>query len=293
MAFIDLDGFKFINDSLGHHVGDELLKTMAARFHACVQERDTVARLGGDEFVLLLTSAGSADEVRVTLEHLLATVTQPWTTETGEYQVTCSIGVALYPEDGVDAQTLLKHADSAMYRAKDSGRNNFQFFTREINALMTERLELEGKLRRALERDQFQLHYQPRVDLATGKLLGAEALIRWHIPGEDPILPERFISLAEETGLITPIGKWVLHTACVQNKAWQAMGLPATVVSINVSARQFRANNFVRSVAETLAQTGLNPGCLEIELTESVMHDAPQLVAMLGELKRIGVQGGH
>jgi diguanylate cyclase (GGDEF)-like protein/PAS domain S-box-containing protein len=290
VAFIDLDRFKFINDSLGHHVGDELLKTMAARFHACVHERDTVARLGGDEFVLLLNSSGSADEVRVVLERMLNTVTQPWMTEHGEYQITCSVGVALYPDDGVDAQTLLKHADSAMYRAKDSGRNNFQFFTREINALMTERLELEGKLRRALERNQFQLHYQPRVDLASGRILGGEALIRWYIPGEPPILPERFIALAEETGLITPIGKWVLHTACAQNKAWQDLGLPPIVVSVNVSARQFRANNFVRSVAETLRETGLDPQYLEIELTESVMHDAPQLVAMLGELKRIGVQ---
>jgi diguanylate cyclase (GGDEF)-like protein/PAS domain S-box-containing protein len=290
VAFIDLDRFKFINDSLGHHVGDELLKAMAARFHACVQERDTVARLGGDEFVLLLNSPGSAEEVGLVLERMLTTVCQPWTTEHGEYQITCSIGVALYPEDGMDAQTLLKHADSAMYRAKDSGRNNVQFFTREINALMTQRLEMEGKLRRALERNQFQLHYQPRVELATGKVLGAEALIRWYIPGEEPILPEQFIALAEETGLIIAIGKWVLHTACAQNKAWQDMGLPPTVVSVNVSAHQFRASNFVRCVAETLQETGLHPSFLEIELTESVMHDAPQLVAMLGELKRIGVQ---
>jgi diguanylate cyclase (GGDEF)-like protein/PAS domain S-box-containing protein len=290
VAFIDLDRFKFINDSLGHHVGDELLKTMAARFHDCVQERDTVARLGGDEFVLLLNSSGSVDEVRMVLERLLTTVTQPWLSDDGEYQITCSIGVALYPEDGVDAQTLLKHADSAMYRAKDSGRNNFQFFTREINTVMTERLELEGKLRRALERDQFQLHYQPRIDLASGRILGAEALLRWHIPGEPPILPQRFIALAEETGLITPIGKWVLHSACAQNKLWQERGLAPMVVSVNVSARQFRSNNFVRTVDETLQETGLHPSYLEIELTESVMHDAPQLVSMLGELKRIGVQ---
>jgi diguanylate cyclase (GGDEF)-like protein/PAS domain S-box-containing protein len=290
VAFVDLDRFKFINDSLGHHVGDELLKTMAARLLGCVHERDTVARLGGDEFVLLLNSSGSAEEVRLVLERMLTAVTQPWMTEHGEYQITCSIGVALYPEDGADAQTLLKHADSAMYRAKDSGRNHFQFFTREINTVMTERLEIEGKLRRALERDQFQLHYQPRVDLASGRILGAEALIRWYIPGEPPILPERFIALAEETGLITPIGKWVLHSACAQNKAWQDLGLPPVVVSVNVSARQFRSNNFVRSVAESLQETGLAACYLEIELTESVMHDAPQLVAMLGELKRLGVQ---
>ena len=290
VAFIDLDRFKFINDTLGHHVGDEMLKIMAARLRACVHERDTVARLGGDEFVLLLNSPGSPDEVRAVLERMLTTVTQPWITEHGEYQVTCSIGIALYPDDGLDAQTLLKHADSAMYRAKDSGRNQFQFFTREINRLMTERLELEGKLRRALERNQFQLHYQPRIDLPTGRILGAEALIRWYLPGEDPILPGRFIPLAEETGLIIPIGKWVLRTACAQNKAWQDMGLPPSMVSVNVSARQFRANNFVRSVAEALRETGLDPKYLEIELTESVMHDAPQLVGMLGELKRLGVQ---
>jgi diguanylate cyclase (GGDEF)-like protein/PAS domain S-box-containing protein len=289
VAFIDLDRFKFINDSLGHHLGDELLKTMAARFLTCAMDRDTVARLGGDEFVLLLNSCASADEVRLVLERLLAAVAQPWRSELGDYQITCSIGVALYPDDGLDAQSLLKHADSAMYRAKDSGRNNFQFFTHEINTQMTERLELEGKLRRALERNQFQLHYQPRVDLASGRILGAEALIRWYIPGEAPILPERFIGLAEETGLITPIGKWVLHAACAQNKAWQELGLPPIVVSVNVSARPFRSNDFVRTVAETLQQTGLEARYLEIELTESVMHDAPQLVAMLGELKRIGV----
>jgi diguanylate cyclase (GGDEF)-like protein/PAS domain S-box-containing protein len=290
VAFLDLDRFKFINDSLGHQVGDDLLKTMAARLNACMFERDTVARLGGDEFVLLLNGLGTVEEVRMVLERMLATVTQPWMSEHGEYQITCSIGVALYPDDGLDAQTLLKHADSAMYRAKDSGRNNFQFFTREINMQMTERLELEGKLRRALERDQFRLHFQPRVNLDTGRILGAEALIRWYIPGEDPILPERFIALAEETGLITPIGNWVLHAACAQNKAWQDQGLPPIVVSVNVSAGQFRANNFVRSVAEALRVTGLEARYLELELTESVMHDAPQLVAMLGELKRIGVQ---
>ena len=289
VAFIDLDRFKFINDSLGHHVGDALLRIMAERFRACVAERDTVARLGGDEFVLLLNSQESADQVRVVLERMLAQVSEPWTTEQGEFQVTCSIGVALYPEDGTDAQTLLKHADSAMYRAKDSGRNNFQFFTQELNALMTERLEMETKLRRALERNQFCLHYQPRIDLATGRVVGAEALIRWNIPGEGLVLPGRFISLAEDTGLISPIGTWVLQEACAQNRAWQDAGLPPTVVSVNVSARQFRTANFVRIVADTLAATGLAPGYLEIELTESVMHDAPQLVSMLGELKKLGV----
>jgi EAL domain-containing protein (putative c-di-GMP-specific phosphodiesterase class I) len=199
--------------------------------------------------------------------------------------------VALYPNDGADAQTLLKHADSAMYRAKESGRNNFQFFTRELNTLMTERLELESRLRRALERDQFLLHYQPRVDLVSGRIVGAEALIRWRLPEHGIVAPGKFIGLAEETGLIVPIGKWVLKQACAQNKAWQEAGLAPIVVSVNVSARQFRQDNLVRTVAEVLEDTGLDAKYLELELTESmVMHDAEQLVAMLRELKGLGVQ---
>jgi len=291
VVFVDLDRFKFINDSLGHHIGDELLKTMADRLESCVRDCDTVARLGGDEFVVLITGQTEPNIIRGIIERMLAVVAQPWIIEQGEFDVSCSIGVALYPNDGTDAQTLLKHADSAMYRAKDSGRNNFQFFTHELNALMTERLELESRLRRALERDQFLLHYQPRVDLTTGKIVGAEALIRWKLPDQGVIAPARFIPLAEETGLIVPIGKWVLRAACAQNKAWQEAGLEPIVVSVNVSARQFRQDNLVRTVAEVLEETGLEPRYLELELTESmVMHDPAQLVAMLGELERLGVQ---
>jgi len=291
VAFVDLDRFKYINDSLGHHVGDELLRTMADRLESCVRDCDTVARLGGDEFVVLITGQTTTDLVRNIIERMLAVVSQPWITEHGEFNVSCSIGVALYPSDGADAQTLLKHADSAMYRAKESGRNNFQFFTRELNALMLERLAMESSLRRALERDQFMLEYQPRVDLHTGKIIGAEALIRWVLPEQGVVQPARFIPLAEETGLIVPIGKWVLKAACAQNKAWQQAGLEPIVVSVNVSARQFRQDNLVRTVAEVLDETGLESRYLEIELTESmVMHDAEQLVAMLGELKRLGVQ---
>jgi PAS domain S-box-containing protein len=194
-------------------------------------------------------------------------------------------------DDGEEALTLLKHADSAMYRAKDNGRNNFQFFTRELNALMIEQLELETHLRRALERNQFVLRYQPRVHLATGQIVGAEALLRWRIPQRGTVAPMRFISLAEETGLIVPIGKWVLQTACAQNKAWQDAGFPPIVVSVNVSPRQFRHENLVQAVAEVLRSTGLEPRFLELELTESmVMHDAPKLVAMLDELKELGVK---
>jgi diguanylate cyclase (GGDEF)-like protein/PAS domain S-box-containing protein len=291
VAFVDLDRFKFINDSLGHHIGDKLLKAMADRLESCVRECDTVARLGGDEFVVLLTGQTAPDQVRAVVERMLSVVSQPWIIEQGEFNISCSIGVALFPNDGTDAQTLLKHADSAMYRAKESGRNNFQFFTRELNTLMTERLELESKLRRALERDQFLLHYQPRVELCTGRIIGAEALIRWKLPEQGIVAPGRFIPLAEETGLIVPIGKWVLKQACAQNKAWQDAGLEPIVVSVNVSARQFRQDNLVRTIAEVLEETGLDARYLEIELTESmVMHDAAQFVAMLGEIKRLGVQ---
>jgi diguanylate cyclase (GGDEF)-like protein/PAS domain S-box-containing protein len=291
VAFVDLDRFKYINDSLGHHVGDELLRTMADRLESCVRDCDTVARLGGDEFVVLITGQTGTDLVRHTVERMLAVVSQPWITEHGEFTVSCSIGVALYPSDGADAQTLLKHADSAMYRAKESGRNNFQFFTRELNALMIERVAMESSLRRALERDQFMLEYQPRVDLCSGRIIGAEALIRWQLPEQGIIQPGRFIPLAEETGLIVPIGKWVLKAACAQNKAWQDAGLEPIVVSVNVSARQFRQDNLLRTISEVLEETRLDAQYLEIELTESmVMHDAAQLVAMLGELKRLGVQ---
>jgi diguanylate cyclase (GGDEF)-like protein/PAS domain S-box-containing protein len=306
VAFVDLDRFKFINDSLGHHVGDELLKAVAARLKACVRDCDTVARLGGDEFVLLINGHTGPEYVRQLMDKMLASVAQPWIIEQGEFLVSCSIGVALHPEDGEgcpgprtsgrmpaqeEALTLLKHADSAMYRAKDSGRNNFQFFTRELNALMTEQLELETHLRRALERNQFVLRYQPRVNLINGQIVGAEALLRWRIPQRGTVPPLRFITLAEETGLIVPIGKWVLQTACAQNKAWQDAGLPPIVVSVNVSPRQFRHESLVQTVAEALRSTGLEARYLELELTESmVMHDAPQLVAMLDELKELGVK---
>jgi diguanylate cyclase (GGDEF)-like protein/PAS domain S-box-containing protein len=291
VAFVDLDRFKFINDSLGHHLGDELLKLVAARLKSCVRDCDTIARLGGDEFVLLINGHHGPDSVRKLLEEIRAAVSQPWLTDQVEFLVSCSMGVALHPEDGEEALTLLKHADSAMYRAKESGRNNFQFFTRELNALMTERLELETYLRRALERQQFVLRYQPRINLATGRMVGSEALLRWRIPQRGTIPPRRFISLAEDTGLIVPIGKWVLQTACAQNKAWQDAGLPPMVVSVNVSPRQFRHESLVQTVAEALQSTGLPARYLELEVTESmVMHDAPQLVAMLDELKELGVQ---
>lgn len=291
VVFVDLDRFKFINDSLGHHVGDELLRAIAGRLKANMREGDTVARLGGDEFVLLINGQREPDSVAFILERMLADISQPWSIPEGDFTFTCSMGVALYPDDGDTSETLLKHADSAMYRAKETGRNNFQFFTAQLNALATERLELENNLRRALERQQFELNYQPRIDLASGALVGAEALIRWRMSDEQTIAPSRFIPMAEEIGLIAPIGKWVLKTACAQNKAWQEAGFAPLVMSVNVSPRQFRQDQFVQTVAQVLRETGLEARYLEIELTESaVMHDAEEFVAMLNELNDLGVQ---
>ena len=291
VVFVDLDQFKLINDTLGHHIGDELLKTMAQRLSSCARDYDTVARVGGDEFVLLLSSHGEADPIGHSLEGILAAVAHPWTHDRREFHLTCSLGVALYPNDGTDPQTLLKHADTALYRAKEAGRNNFQFFTSELTARMTQRLDMEGKLRRALERDQFELHYQPRIDLRSGLMVGAEALLRWRLPGEGLVLPGRFIPLAEETGLIVPLGTWVMRQACLQLRAWQAQGLSLGRISVNVSPQQFRYGNLVSTVSEVLAETGLSAQFLELELTESsMMRDAPTLIGMLNQLKRLGVQ---
>jgi diguanylate cyclase (GGDEF)-like protein/PAS domain S-box-containing protein len=288
VVFVDLDRFKYINDSLGHHVGDELLRTMAERLKRNVRESDTVARLGGDEFVLLIGGHRDPEAVAAVLERMLADIAQPWKSPLGDLNITCSIGVALFPDDGMTADVLLKHADSAMYRAKEKGRNNFQFFTSDLNAIITQRLELESNLRRAIERNQFTLHYQPRIDIRTQRIVAVEALIRWN--AETPVPPSSFIPLAEDIGLIVPIGKWVLKQACAQNKAWQDAGMPPCMVSVNVSPRQFRQDNFVQSIEEVLRETGLEARYLEIEVTESAaMHDAQQFIAMLTELKNLGV----
>ncbi len=290
VVFVDLDRFKYINDSLGHHVGDQLLCVMSQRLRACVRDTDTVARLGGDEFVLLLNGLVETDSVSALLERMLLEIAAPWTTQNGQFDVTCSVGIAMYPDDGNDAQTLLKHADSAMYRAKERGRNNFQFFTSELNAQMTERLELESGLRRALERDQFCLYYQPRIDIATGAIIGAEALMRWRVSDTEIVQPGRFIPLAEETGLIVPMGQWALREACLQNQRWRAAGLLSLVVAVNVSLRQFQRDDFLYTITNVLQEAGLPADGLEIEVTEStVMHNAERLIDMLCDIKAMGV----
>ena len=291
VVFIDLDRFKFINDSLGHGVGDLLLKTVAARLDAATRESDTVARLGGDEFVLVLPDRERdripANMVRRLMDSLLL----PMTLEGRQLALTCSMGVAVFPSDSNAPESLIEKADIAMYRAKQQGRNNCQFFTAEMQEALQDRVRIESALRTALERNEFFLQYQPQVDAATHRIVGVETLLRWRHPELGIVMPDRFISLAEETGLIVPIGAWVLHTACLQARAWQQAGLPALRLAVNLSPRQFAQSDFVDSVAAVLADTGLAAQCLELELTESlVMADVGAAIDKLEVLKALGVQ---
>ena len=291
VVFIDLDHFKFINDSLGHTQGDKLLAIIAERLASIVREGDTVARLGGDEFVLVLNDQNKEDVIFRAMQRVLNKVSEPMTIDGQELYITCSAGVSLYPADAPDVETLLKNADVAMYRAKEHGRDNFQFYTPEMNDLANERLALEHSLRRALERNELLLHYQPKVNLETGRIVGAEALLRWQHPEWGLIAPERFIPIAEETGLIVQIGAWVIRTACNQARQWQDAGLPPVIMSVNLSARQFRQESFVKVVTQILHETGLKPEQLEMELTESMlMHNANAAISILAGLKSIGVR---
>jgi len=290
VIFIDLDQFKFINDSLGHHTGDNLLKIIAARLKACVRENDTVARHGGDEFVIAIDH--STDAVIASLiPKILTSISQAVTVDGNELLVTASIGVSVYPFDGNNADTLLKNADAAMYRAKELGRNNGQFYTEELNQKIHKRMNLESILRHALERGEFFLHYQPQIALHSNDIVGAEALIRWMHSSEGVIPPAEFIPLAEELGLIIPIGDWVLRTACTQMKAWHDAGLPKINIAVNLSARQFRQPNLVEVIAQALRDSGLEPGYLELEITESMMMDNVEQAALtLGKLKATGIK---
>jgi diguanylate cyclase (GGDEF)-like protein/PAS domain S-box-containing protein len=291
VAFLDLDNFKVVNDSLGHTVGDHLLRAVAERLESSLRAIDTVARIGGDEFVLVLSDHKSEQSVSGELQRIVESFSQPFSVDGRELIVTASAGVALYPQDAKDPESLMKSAELAMYRAKESGRNAYQMFTAEMQTRVTERLALEGRLRRALERGEFELHYQPQVDLRSNRVFGCEALIRWRQPELGMIPPASYIPLAEETGLIVPIGEWVLRTACRQCKAWQDAGLPAVAVAVNISARQFREKNLLQLVAAILAETGLAPGQLELEVTESViMHDAQQVIASLEAFRDMGVR---
>ncbi len=290
VVFMDLDHFKFVNDSLGHSTGDKLLKGMAERLRTVLREGDTVGRVGGDEFVLILNDQSNEEVIFRAMQRITAKICEPIEVEGKEMYVTCSAGISLYPQDGPDVDTLLKHADAAMYRAKEHGRNNFQFYTSEMNERVNERLSLENALRRALERREFLLHYQHKVDLRTGSIIGAEALVRWSHPEWALVRPARFIPLAEETGLIVPLGEWVLGEACRQARAWMDQGLKPGVVSVNLSARQFRQEGLVRVVSRILEETRLDPSQLEMELTESmIMHNIEQSITTLQGLKSLGI----
>ncbi|HVL74454.1 MAG TPA: EAL domain-containing protein, partial [Noviherbaspirillum sp.] len=293
VGFIDLDNFKFINESLGHTIGDALLKSVATRLLSCLQGEDTVARYGGDEFAFILVGYNDETQVGMLVDKILKTIDQPFYVEEHQFFVSCSIGLSLYPRDGDDADTLLKNADAAMHLAKERGRNNFQFFTPAMSRRVTERLSMEASLRRALANDEFELHYQPKLDLRTSQVVGAEALLRWfprHGRGPVSIPPSAFIPLAEETGLINAIGEWVLHTACAHNKALQARGLPPLRMAVNISARQFEPKTIVSLVQRALSASGLAAASLELELTESlVMRNPEEAIRVLGELKEMGL----
>lgn len=288
VAFLDLDNFKLVNDGLGHAVGDQLLKRVAERLIQALRATDTVARLGGDEFVLVMQYA-SKEHIASHLQRLLQAIAAPFAIEGREVYATFSVGVAVYPEDGRDPDTLLKNADAAMYKAKAQGRNNFQFFTSDLNAQASERLDIATELRRALEREELLLHFQPQVELASGRVVGAEALVRWQHPTRGMVSPAKFIPIAEETGLIGAVGDWVLRHAAAQSQAWRKAGLPPVVVAVNLSARQFRDTRLADKVREILAEMELSPKSLELELTEgSLMHNPEEATQMLRQLKDAG-----
>lgn len=291
VAFLDLDRFKHINDSLGHATGDQLLKVVAARLAATVRRGDTVARHSGDEFTLILADVAHADDAARVAQKVLDHLAQPFEAAGRELFVSASLGIALYPGDARDAETLLRNADLAMYRAKEVGRNNYQFYTAEMTARAIDNLSLENALRHALERDELLLHYQPVVETATGRVVSVEALARWRHPQRGLILPDQFIPFAEETGLIAPIGAWTLRTACAQCCAWERSGYPALRMAVNLSARHFQEQDLAGAVLQVLHATGLPPQRLELEITESVLiQDADAAQAVLGTLRDAGIR---
>jgi diguanylate cyclase (GGDEF)-like protein/PAS domain S-box-containing protein len=288
---LDLDGFKHLNNSLGRSIGDRLLQSVAKRLQGCVRTSDTVSRLGGDEFVVLLSEAEQWEDAAFIAGRMLESVAQAYSIDGHDLHVTASIGVSLFSEDGPDAETLIKNADNAMYQAKQNGHQSYQFFKPEMNVRAVERQSLEEGLRRALERQEFLLHYQPKISLRTGAITGAEALIRWRHPTRGLVSPAEFIPVAEECGLIGPIGDWVLHEASTQARAWVHAGLPVATMAVNVSAMQLRDGNFLEGVFAVLKDTGLDGRSLDLELTESVlMNHAESTASILRALREAGIR---
>lgn len=291
VLFIDLDRVKVINDTLGHDIGDRLLQGVARRMESCLREIDTIARLGGDEFMVLLPNIQNTDNIIKITEKILESLKPAFHFDGHELYITASIGISVFPNDAMDAASLLKNADTAMYRAKKQGRNLFQIFSKDMGAETVEQLSFENSLRRALEREEFVIHYQPQINLSTGQIVGMEALVRWHHPDKGLIYPQNFIHWAEDTGLIVPIGEWVLRKACHQNKAWHKAGFHHLKVAVNLSAVQFKQKNLLDTVANVLKESGLPAGSLELELTESVVMEHTGAAASVPhELKAMGVR---
>jgi diguanylate cyclase (GGDEF)-like protein len=290
VIFLDLDRLKYINDSLGHAIGDELLLSVSKRLLASVRSSDTVSRQGGDEFVILLSELARPEDAATSAQKLLHSLSTPHLLGGQDLHIDGSIGISVYPADGSDAEMLIKCADTAMHHAKQSGRNNFQFFKTDMNLKAVERQSLESSLRCALEREEFLLNYQAKVNLETGEITGVEALIRWQQPNRGLVPPAQFVPVAEDCGLILPIGRWVLREACRQARAWQDAGLPPLLIAVNVSAVEFRDKDFVEGVRTILSETGLPARYLELELTEGVlMEDVESAASVLLELKAMGV----
>jgi diguanylate cyclase (GGDEF)-like protein len=291
MLFLDLDNFKIVNDTLGHATGDSLLQALVSRISRCVRETDTVSRQGGDEFILLLNDIPDIESVERVANAILGELAEPIEIEGRILNTSCSIGVSLYPEDGHDFDTLMQKADAAMYNAKEAGRSTYRFFNEEMNLSAHEHLLLQNRLYQALTRGEFSLVYQPQLELGTGRVFGVEALLRWYSPELGHIPPGRFIRVAEDSGIIVPIGAWVLQEACRQVKAWQAAGLPELSVAVNLSALQFRRGNLIETVASALRESGIAPHLLELELTESILlQDVEHTLTTVRQLKALGVR---
>lgn len=291
LLFLDLDHFKKVNDSLGHPIGDELLKLVAVRLRECLRETDILCRQGGDEFLILMGNLAEAETASLIADAILARLSHPFNVDGHDLYMSTSIGIAIYPDDGKDFDTLSRRADIAMYHAKEMGRNAYRFFAEQMNVDSSEYLRLRNGLRRALERHEFLLHYQPQFDLLSGKIIGVEALIRWSHPEFGIVPPSRFIPVAEESGLIVPIGAWVLNEACRQAAAWRKAGLPPLVMAVNLSAVQFKRGDLPQTVADALAAVALPADCLELELTESILiSDTAKVLTMVDQLKELGVK---
>ncbi|MGD8572924.1 MAG: EAL domain-containing protein, partial [Gammaproteobacteria bacterium] len=291
VIFLDLDHFKDINDTLGHDAGDELLVSVAERLKKCVRAEDTVARLGGDEFTIILGRIKHKEEAATVAQKIIDVMSQPIPLENNDVIVTTSLGIATYPTCGTNPEALIKNADTALYSAKAQGRSNYQFYEAQMNIAVSERMMMINDLRHAVQRQEFILYYQPKLSAAHHTVIGMEALLRWNHPQSGIIMPAQFIPLLEETGLIIPIGKWVLHTACEKNQAWIQAGLPPVPISVNISARQFNQRHLVSTVADVLEETGLAPHYLELEITESaLLENANSACDTLQELHNLGVQ---